>query len=121
MKIYLLSNGIDKTIFYQKWYDPNKDYGGKVIEIPDGYEDCIFEDFTNGVLDLDKYNKRIKKENTDELRAMREVECFSIINRGKLWYDNLTEEQLVELNTWYNAWLNVTETRFVPEKPNWIK
>ena len=68
-----------------------------------------------------KPQELIDQELIEDLRQQREEECFSIINRGKLWYDNLTEEQLVELNTWYNAWLNVTETKIIPEKPSWIK
>lgn len=54
------------------------------------------------------------------LRMQRETECFSIINRGQPWYDKLTEEQKTELNTWYQAWLEVTETMVAPEKPKWI-
>lgn len=54
------------------------------------------------------------------LRNQREVECFPVINRGKLWYDNLTTEQIAELNKWYNAWLDVTETKVIPNKPNWL-
>ena len=66
-----------------------------------------------------------------ELRFRREQECFSIINRGVLWYNTLTNEQQQELNTWYQAWLNVPqvylETKpkdietIIPTKPNWLK
>lgn len=62
-----------------------------------------------------------EEELLEKLRYQRELECFFIINRGKLWYDNLAEEQLVELQSWYNKWLNVTETKIIPEKPSWIK
>ena len=55
-----------------------------------------------------------------DLRRQREIQCFSVINRGKLWYDKLTESQLEELDAWYNAWLDVTETKTIPEKPIWI-
>jgi hypothetical protein len=54
------------------------------------------------------------------LRERRVTECFSIINRGKLWYDCLTVEQLAELKSWYWKWLNVTETLVVPDKPKWL-
>lgn len=54
------------------------------------------------------------------LRERRQRECFSIIDRSKLWYDRLTKEQLAELQAWYNAWLNVTETMQIPEKPSWL-
>lgn len=55
-----------------------------------------------------------------DLRKQREVECFSIINRGELWYDRLTEEQKSELGVWYQAWLDVTDTKAVPDRPAWL-
>lgn len=64
---------------------------------------------------------RTIEEQKEYLRELREIECFSIINRGKLWYNNLTEEQIEELNEWYSAWLEVTETLVEPTKPEWIK
>ena len=56
-----------------------------------------------------------------ELRSIREQECFSIVNRGQVWYDTLTAEQRQELSVWYLAWLNVTETLEIPQKPSWLK
>lgn len=67
---------------------------------------------------------RIKQRQTDEknkLRSRRVAECFSIVNRGRLWYNRLTEEQITELNVWYQSWLDVTDTMVVPDKPMWIK
>lgn len=55
-----------------------------------------------------------------ELRRKRQEECFSYINRGEIWYDRLTEEQKEELKQWYDAWLDVTETKVVPNKPDWL-
>lgn len=54
------------------------------------------------------------------LRHLRDVECFTIINRGSLWYDTLTDSQKEELKIWYNDWLDVTKTRLIPEKPKWL-
>jgi hypothetical protein len=54
------------------------------------------------------------------LRSQREKDCFSYINRGYLWYGKLTEEQREELDTWYQSWLDVTDTRTIPEKPKWL-
>lgn len=54
------------------------------------------------------------------LRAQREKACFKYVNRGSLWYNKLTDEQKEELDTWYQAWLDVTETRAIPEKPEWL-
>ena len=56
-----------------------------------------------------------------ELRRDREEQCFPIINRGILWYNELTAEQLDELEKWYKDWLDVTITKIIPEKPSWIK
>jgi hypothetical protein len=62
-----------------------------------------------------------EEEILQALREQRESECFSIINRGQLWYNSLTEEQLTELQVWYMAWLDVTETKIIPTKPSWLK
>lgn len=56
----------------------------------------------------------------DKLRKQRKDECFSVINRGKLWYDTLSYEQLAELKNWYFDWLDVTKTLVVPAKPKWL-
>lgn len=66
-------------------------------------------------------NEELLENKKDELRNKRKSECFTIINRGILWYDNLTQEQLNELNKWYNDWLNVTDTLIEPVKPEWLK
>jgi hypothetical protein len=65
--------------------------------------------------------EEILENKKNELRARREIECFSIINRGKLWYDTLTPEQLEELQTWYLLWLDVTLTLLEPVKPEWLR
>ena len=61
-----------------------------------------------------------EKQFIDFLRHLRENECFSIINRGQLWYAGLTTSQIEELQTWYADWLDVTETKIIPEKPTWL-
>lgn len=55
------------------------------------------------------------------LRNERDKECFSVINRGWLWYDTLTEKQTKELRKWYKDWLDVTETKKKPNRPSWLK
>ena len=54
------------------------------------------------------------------LRVRREKECFSVVNRGWLWYSTLTLTQWRELRTWYISWLKVTETMTPPERPSWV-
>lgn len=55
------------------------------------------------------------------LRTLRQTQCFSIINRGAPWYNRLTAGQKAELDTWYQSWLDVTETKVIPEKPQWVE
>lgn len=57
----------------------------------------------------------------NKLRRQREETCFDIVNRGMVWYDTLTVEQKEELAEWYRAWLDVTETRKIPQRPSWLK
>lgn len=61
-----------------------------------------------------------EKTKLQALREQRERDCFSVINRGKAWYDLLTLEQETELKTWYIDWLNVTETLVIPKSPAWL-
>ena len=78
--------------------------------------------YENGNLFLDE--KKLQEVNevhlVDELRFKRHKACFPYINRGYLWYNKLTEEQKVELDTWYQAWLDVTDTKIVPDAPKWL-
>ena len=103
----------------------------KLIGITDEYaEELIYkcETFGGSIVNGDNNlpifiptSDEQKKENIkNELRLLREQECFPIINRGQLWYSMLTTEKTEELKNWYNAWLDVTETLVVPEKPNWM-
>lgn len=55
-----------------------------------------------------------------ELRHKRDKQCFVYINRGQLWYGKLTDEQKGELDVWYQAWLDVTDTMTIPEMPAWL-
>lgn len=64
--------------------------------------------------------KPTEEDELNLLRLQREEECFPYINRGELWYDNLTQEQRIELSVWYQAWLDVTETKIIPTKPSWL-
>lgn len=67
-------------------------------------------------------DNKIETENSKQaLRQRRQTECFSYVNRGQLWYATLSVKQLAELTLWYKAWLNVTETMSVPERPAWLE
>ena len=64
---------------------------------------------------------KTQEEIIEELRHGRAQECFTIINRGKLWYNKLDIYEEQELRKWYNDWLDVTITLEAPEKPEWLK
>lgn len=100
------------------------------IEVPEPKDIEHFESHSkayflnsSGELEFDENQwKEVDNENTkDHLRLLRERECFKYINRGPLWYDTLSEEQTKELKKWYADWLDATDTKSVPQKPEWLK
>ncbi len=125
MKYYLFVN--ENNIVYGYHIKP---VIGNDVKEYEGTEDFKFYleqnlgrmSFINGVFTiLPSISNTIEKTEVDILRLKRKIECFSVINRGKLWYDSLTEIQLQELSTWYQAWLNVTITLIAPGKPSWLE
>lgn len=76
-------------------------------------------------MQTEEYKKRKKEkeeiDKVEKLRFDREKECFSIINRGKLWYDTLSKEEVEKLTSWYKDWLNVTITKTKPTRPSFLK
>ncbi len=100
--------------------------GGIEVNEPDSiphFEEC-FEAYRirDGTLffDEEKQTANERKALQTALRQRRETECFSYINRGRLWYDRLTETQTSELSAWYTDWLKVTDTMTVPQRPSWL-
>ncbi len=71
--------------------------------------------------DVEAYEKHLEQEMNEEYRIRREKECFSCVNRGQLWYATLSIAQIAELTAWYTAWLKVTETKVIPERPAWLE
>lgn len=82
----------------------------------------------NGQLVNQRYEKTPIEEILSDLRERREYECFSVVNRGVLWYNVLTEAQRLELDKWYKEWLDVTDRyvegidieTIIPKKPEWL-
>nr|DAI09346.1 MAG TPA: hypothetical protein [Caudoviricetes sp.] len=66
-----------------------------------------------------KKKSKLSKE-AEILRYRRGTECFPYVDRGEFWYAKLTNEQKEELQEWYQAWLDVTDTKEIPEKPTWL-
>lgn len=86
------------------------------LENPSAYH------IVDGKIELDSEKlEEIKNDIENKmLRKQREEECFPYINRGVLWYVKLNDEQKAELSIWYESWLDVTETKVIPEKPEWL-
>ena len=75
----------------------------------------------NELVKSDDKQKEIEEQiELSNLRTKREKECFPYINRGYLWYNKLTKAQKSELETWYQSWLDVTETKSIPNAPDWL-
>lgn len=82
------------------------------VEERDEYEDIqIYVPYTE---------EELKARTLAEIRSRRQVECFNIVNRGKLWYDKLLPAQVEELNRWYEAWLDAPETLVTPKRPYFL-
>jgi hypothetical protein len=101
--------------------------GGEEISMPSDL-DHFTAHFTaykvqdgDAVFDEEKELANTQEEAVSEYRKRRENECFSVINRGQLWYDTLSDTQKEELNKWYRAWLDGTDTLIIPQKPSWLK
>ena len=102
------------------------DNGGEEIDPPDDF-DSFLGGFMHFRLSDGKLVRDAEKEAADSLaleqaflRERREKECFSVVNRGWIWYSSLTLAQWRELRSWYLAWLNVTDTKVIPERPTWL-
>lgn len=102
------------------------DNGGVDVQEPDDLEEFMICATGYKVVDgmLQKDNTRDKEQRLEKqkeaLRQQREAECFPVINRGWMWYSGLNLVQWLELKKWYLAWLNVTETLRIPERPTWL-
>lgn len=98
------------------------------IEVPDPENIEHFEThyeaygFADGRVSFnDVWQTMLDKEKAvDEIRNRREKECFPIVNRGQLWYYKLSKKKKEELEQWYQAWLDATNTGVVPEKLAWL-
>lgn len=123
MKIYYLQNENKEIIQddFERFDDKCFEMDKENYHIVNGYNGALFfQEYT----ETEEYKRKAeafqKQAETADLRFRRITECFSVVNRGAPWYARLTEEQKNELNDWYQGWLDVTETKVVPNKPEWI-
>lgn len=71
-------------------------------------------------LDKDKISTLDLEAKKNEIRQRREKECYAVINRGQLWYEDISLPHLVELRQWYKAWRDAPATLVIPERPEWL-
>ena len=94
------------------------------VEEPEGFSPDKFKawkyDGEKLVYDMEQAQKIQNNYRKNEIRARREKECFSYVNRGTLWYNKLTPEQDIEFQNWYDAWLEAPETLIIPKKLEWL-
>lgn len=55
-----------------------------------------------------------------KFRSYREKYVFPIINRGNAWYWSLSSWRTEELRSWYQEWLNCTDTLVKPQWLDWL-
>lgn len=89
------------------------------IETEMDLDKILYCDYIDGEL---HYNEDyIVLDRQNKIRENREINCFPIVNRGQPWYNTLSTEQIVEIQTWYQAWLDAPQTFVEPETPVWLK
>ena len=124
MKIYYLLNENNEII--QDDFEP---FAPNCLErdreeynLVNGYNGALF--FVEYTQTEEYRAKAAAFEARSEIRALRErrqTECFDVVNRGAVWYERLTDTQKAELAEWYQLWLDVTQTKVVPEPLAWLK
>ena len=91
-----------------------------IVDFEENYRSYYLSKNNTLVKSADKQIEINSARELAELRHKREKQCFPYINRGQLWYGKLTDEQKSELDAWYQAWLDVTDTKNIPTAPAWL-
>ena len=118
---------IDKNGFVDSWSwaknNPDMIEIDNALIPKDWNQNAFYYRYCGGALHYDTEGKAAHdlEEKILRLKEDRELKCFSIINRGQLWYSTLTKKQLKELQDWYIAWLDAPQTLKEPIKPDWLK
>lgn len=91
-----------------------------IDDFEENYRSYYLSDKNTLIKSADKQLEINNERKLTDLRHKREKQCFPYINRGQLWYSKLTDAQKDELDAWYQAWLDVTDTKIIPELPVWL-
>lgn len=118
---------VDKNNFVDSWAwaknSPNMIEINNALIPKDWNQNAFQYKYCDGKLQYDYEGKAARdlEEKILRLRKDRALKCFSIINRGYLWYKTLSNKQMKELENWYAAWLDAPQTLIEPKKPEWLK
>ena len=97
---------------------------GTETEMPEGFgaDNYAAYKLMDGalVLDADRLAALQLADRQNAIRARRERECYSVINRGQLWYEGISLARLAELRQWYKAWRDAPATLIIPDRPAWL-
>ena len=96
------------------------DEPANIIDFEINYDSYYLSEDNILVKSDDKQKEIENQRELTNLRHQREKVCFPYINRGVMWYNRLSAEQKDELAVWYQAWLDVTNTKVVPQTPEWL-
>lgn len=82
------------------------------------FHDWQYKDGQWSLVSLDPY----LSNDDNYVRRRRLKACFKFLDgKSQMWYRMLSDDQTKELKAWYQAWLDVTKTHFIPETPSWLK
>ena len=121
LRTYETENGEKESKYYlvtKVYYRDGERVGNDEVPVEAVIEEG--EEAWDEYEDIQVYHPYTDEEYVSYLRKERERICFPVINRGAAWYARLTPKQNEELQVWYQAWLDVTETGIKPETPSWI-
>ena len=94
------------------------------VETPEGFTPDFYQAWKYAagklVYDEDRAAELQAEANKNVIRARRERECYSVINRGQLWYEGISLARLAELRQWYKAWRDAPATLIIPDRPAWL-
>lgn len=115
---------INEDGYVVRWCDAGENGSDIEVATPDGFDPMHYGAYrlTDGALtlDADRLTALQLAEKIATIRARREKECYSVINRGQLWYEGISLSRLAELRKWYKAWRDAPATMVIPDRPDWL-
>lgn len=89
-------------------------------DVPDIPAQEAYDEYEDILVYIPYTEEQLEEIEKEKLRERRRIECFEIYNQNhpEGYY---TKEQIKERDKWYYEWLNVTDTKIIPQRPIWLK